>query len=165
MLLLRCSLLADSMSRSISFWPSTIATRSSSACVALNSMRFMSCFPGADLRGPGGVQRSGASRAPNSTGGGQGRRTQCRPGRRCEPPCYEESDADIWHRLWAAQLSLHRAVLGSVDRVVRVVAQVIWRLGSRDVLEREVSRCRIRCAYCAPRVLPLHFGHRPVRRL
>jgi hypothetical protein len=29
------------MSRSISFWPSTIATRSSSAWVALNSMRFI----------------------------------------------------------------------------------------------------------------------------
>src|SRR5215475_13243708 len=45
MLLLRCSLLADSMSRSISFWPSTIATRSSSAWVALNSMRFIVVFP------------------------------------------------------------------------------------------------------------------------
>src|SRR5437870_592639 len=41
MLLLRCSLPADSMSRSMSFWPSTIATRSSSAWVALNSMRFI----------------------------------------------------------------------------------------------------------------------------
>src|SRR5581483_6325187 len=41
MLLLRCSLAADSMSRSINFWPSTIATLSSSAWVALNSMRFM----------------------------------------------------------------------------------------------------------------------------
>src|SRR6476469_3606149 len=41
MLLLRCSLLADSMSRSISFWPSTMATRSSSAWVALNSMRII----------------------------------------------------------------------------------------------------------------------------
>ena len=38
-------LAADSMSRSISFWPSTIATRSSSAWVALNSMRFMDCGP------------------------------------------------------------------------------------------------------------------------
>src|SRR5688572_23325341 len=37
----RCSLAADSMSRSMSFWPSTIATRSSSAWVALNNMRFM----------------------------------------------------------------------------------------------------------------------------
>src|SRR5512147_2282362 len=39
---LRCSRPAVSMSMSISFWPSTIATRSSSACVALNSMRFIS---------------------------------------------------------------------------------------------------------------------------
>src|SRR6266550_4991 len=44
MLLLRCSFDADSMSRSINFWPSTIATRSSSAWVALNNMRFMG-FP------------------------------------------------------------------------------------------------------------------------
>src|SRR5439155_7424126 len=47
MLLLRCSLDADSMSRSTSFCPSTIATRSSSCCVALNNMRFTFCFPGA----------------------------------------------------------------------------------------------------------------------
>src|SRR6188768_3568782 len=45
MLLLRCSLPADSMSRSTSFWPSTIATRSSSAWVALNSMRFIFFSP------------------------------------------------------------------------------------------------------------------------
>src|SRR5688572_23526818 len=45
MLLLRCSLDADSMSRSTSFCPSTIATRSSSCCVALNSMRFTCCSP------------------------------------------------------------------------------------------------------------------------
>src|SRR3954465_15457344 len=45
MLLLRCSFPADSMSRSISFWPSTIATRSSSAWVALNSMRFIFFSP------------------------------------------------------------------------------------------------------------------------
>src|SRR6188508_1468124 len=45
MLLLRCSLPADSMSRSMSFWPSTIATRSSSAWVALNSMRFIFFSP------------------------------------------------------------------------------------------------------------------------
>jgi hypothetical protein len=41
MLDLRCSRPAVSMSMSISFWPSTIATRSSSACVALNSIRFI----------------------------------------------------------------------------------------------------------------------------
>src|SRR5688572_2613073 len=45
MLLLRCSLDADSMSRSTSFCPSTIATRSSSCCVALNNMRFTCCSP------------------------------------------------------------------------------------------------------------------------
>src|SRR4029079_1287388 len=45
MLLLRCSLDADSMSRSTSFCPSTIATRSSSCCVAVNSMRFTCCSP------------------------------------------------------------------------------------------------------------------------
>src|SRR5439155_21466275 len=39
-----CSFAADSMSRSMSFWPSTIATRSSSACVALKSMRFIALF-------------------------------------------------------------------------------------------------------------------------
>src|SRR5437667_4314131 len=44
MLLFLCSLAADSMSRSMSFWPSTIATRSSSACVALKSMRFIVQF-------------------------------------------------------------------------------------------------------------------------
>src|SRR3974390_335688 len=45
MLLFLCSFAADSMSRSMSFWPSTIATRSSSACVALKSMRFISSSP------------------------------------------------------------------------------------------------------------------------
>src|SRR5688572_22782754 len=40
MLLLRCSREADSMSRSTSFCPSTMATRSSSCWVALNNMRF-----------------------------------------------------------------------------------------------------------------------------
>src|SRR5262249_37034785 len=45
MLLLRCSLVADSMSRSTSFCPSTIATRSSSCCVALYNMRFTFCSP------------------------------------------------------------------------------------------------------------------------
>src|SRR5574340_530903 len=59
MLLLRCSLDADSMSRSISFWPSTIATRSSSAWVALNSMRFMGLFLGAIV---------GAQRADGTSG-------------------------------------------------------------------------------------------------
>src|SRR6266571_6562884 len=44
MLLFLCSFAADSMSRSTSFWPSTIATRSSSACVALKSMRFINLF-------------------------------------------------------------------------------------------------------------------------
>ena len=38
---LRCSRPAASISMSISFCPSTMATRSSSACVALNNMRFM----------------------------------------------------------------------------------------------------------------------------
>src|SRR3990170_5591363 len=45
MLLLRCSLDADSMSRSTSFCPSTMATLSSSCWVALNSMRFTCCSP------------------------------------------------------------------------------------------------------------------------
>src|SRR4029077_17538224 len=45
MLLFLCSFAADSMSRSMSFWPSTIATRSSSACVALKSMRFICSSP------------------------------------------------------------------------------------------------------------------------
>src|SRR3954463_9928986 len=45
MLLLRCSLEADSMSRSTSFCPSTMATRSSSCCVALNNIRFTCCSP------------------------------------------------------------------------------------------------------------------------
>src|SRR5262245_18244700 len=45
MLLFLCSFAADSMSRSMSFWPSTIATRSSSACVALKSMRFIYSSP------------------------------------------------------------------------------------------------------------------------
>src|SRR5438270_1441244 len=45
MLLLRCSFPADSISRSISFCPSTMATRSSSAWVALNSMRFIFFSP------------------------------------------------------------------------------------------------------------------------
>src|SRR5688500_16889428 len=45
MLLLRCSLPADSISRSTSFWPSTIATRSSSAWVALKSIRFIVLSP------------------------------------------------------------------------------------------------------------------------
>src|SRR5262249_60746042 len=45
MLLFLCSFAADSMSRSMSFWPSTIATRSSSACVALKSMRFIVLSP------------------------------------------------------------------------------------------------------------------------
>src|SRR5437763_13279990 len=55
MLLLRCSLPAVSMSRSTSFWPSTMATRSSSAWVALNSMRFIVAFSRALTRktGPG----------------------------------------------------------------------------------------------------------------
>src|SRR6266404_4981797 len=56
MLLLRCSLPADSMSRSTSFCPSTIATRSSSAWVALKSMRFIILSPAlAHGRGPTGV--------------------------------------------------------------------------------------------------------------
>src|SRR5258706_334808 len=43
-LLLRCSREADSMSRSTSFCPSTMATRSSSCWVALNNMRFTLLF-------------------------------------------------------------------------------------------------------------------------
>ena len=37
----------------------------------------------------------------------------------------------------------------------------------RDCSSGAAAGCRIRCAsvFCAPRVLPLHFGHRPVRRL
>ncbi|CAG9239065.1 exported hypothetical protein [Paraburkholderia sabiae] len=41
MLPLRCSRPAVSMSMSMSFCPSTMATRSSSCCVALNNMRFI----------------------------------------------------------------------------------------------------------------------------
>src|SRR5438309_9613004 len=44
MLLFLCSFAADSVSRSIIFWHSTIATRSYSACVALKSMRFIVLF-------------------------------------------------------------------------------------------------------------------------
>src|SRR5580704_5398304 len=44
MLDLRCSRPVVSISMSISFCPSTIATRSSSCCVALNSMRFILSF-------------------------------------------------------------------------------------------------------------------------
>src|SRR5688500_14951088 len=39
-----CSFDGCSMSMSYRFWPSTIATRSSSACVALISMRFIVAF-------------------------------------------------------------------------------------------------------------------------
>src|SRR5450830_1612487 len=42
---LRCSRPAVSISMSISFCPSTIATRSSSCCVALNNMRFIFITP------------------------------------------------------------------------------------------------------------------------
>src|SRR5450755_3867072 len=62
MLLLRCSLLADSISRSISFWPSTIATRSSSAWVALNSMRFIVISP---ARISAGARRTVKRRRPS----------------------------------------------------------------------------------------------------
>jgi len=122
-------------------------------------------FPGAGLRGPGRVQRTAPCGRRNSTGGGRERRRQRRPRRRRVPPCYEGSDAGIGHRVWAPQPSLHRAGLESVDRVLRVVAQFIWRLPSRDGSSGTAAGCRIRCACCAPRVLPLHFGHRPVRRL
>ena len=44
------------MSRSMSFWPSTMATRSSSAWVALNSMRFMDVVPGAGPQGKRAVR-------------------------------------------------------------------------------------------------------------
>src|SRR6266850_4179551 len=56
-LLLRCSFPAVSISKSMSFWPSTIATRSSSAWVALNNMRFIFVLPRSHIHGedkPGG---------------------------------------------------------------------------------------------------------------
>src|SRR4029078_783789 len=76
MLLLCCSLEADSISRSTSFCPSTIATRSSSCCVALNRMRFTCCSRGragepllgrwlhSDWMGHDGWRSSGRIRAP-----------------------------------------------------------------------------------------------------
>ena len=73
MLLLRCSLLADSMSRSISFWPSTIATRSSSAWVALNSMRFMVSFRRGSGRARSRAKQGRAARGPTLSCGGRGR--------------------------------------------------------------------------------------------
>src|SRR5690606_4590604 len=73
MLLLRDSRPADSMSMSISFWPSTIATRSSSACVALNSIRFMQMTP---LRARGVAARVGQRTDAN----GSGRKAALRPG-------------------------------------------------------------------------------------
>ena len=48
------------MSRSTSFWPSTMATRSSSACVALNSMRFMVFSRRSDAAGQAGGRSDGA---------------------------------------------------------------------------------------------------------
>ena len=86
MLLLRDSRPADSMSMSISFWPSTIATRSSSACVALNSIRFMQMTP---LRAHGVAARVGQRADANGSGrnaapsralcaGGPPRRTHAR---------------------------------------------------------------------------------------
>src|SRR5215472_4933940 len=99
MLLFRCSLLADSISRSISFWPSTMATRSSSACVALNSIRFMFVSRRENQRGSGGGAAGGAGSAPDSTGGGQAQQRRTKPrGQRRRLPCYEGSDAGIVHR-------------------------------------------------------------------
>src|SRR5437667_9248062 len=96
MLLLRCSLLADSISRSISFWPSTIATRSSSAWVALNSMRFIGYFPCAGIgRGLADGEAKAPVRALRLAGGGRRREKPCR---QRELPGYEGSDAGIRHR-------------------------------------------------------------------
>src|SRR6266542_3435113 len=106
MLLLRCSLLADSISRSINFWPSTIATLSSSAWVALNSMRFMWYFPGAVALGPGGVQRTTPETGRRVlTCGGRRRKRQVRPRGQRWLPGYEGSDAGSGHLGW--QLGKH----------------------------------------------------------
>src|ERR1700716_514924 len=106
MLLLRCSLPADSMSRSISFWPSTIATRSSSAWVALNSMRFIVVSL---ARVPAGAWADGEAKAPvralRLAGGGRGRE---KPRRQRELPGYEGSDAGIGHR--GRLLICHRVI-------------------------------------------------------
>src|SRR5208282_6557027 len=182
MLLLRCSLLADSMSRSTSFCPSTIATRNSSAWVALNSMRFMSSFPAPISAGPGRCSggRPRPSGALNLTGGGRGGEG---PRRQHRLPGYEGPDAGGGH-LWRAAATgtvqaPARAGLESVVDVLRVVAQTGWRLprgALRTALARAASQAapvgavgsRIRCAlgrFCAPRVIPLHPGDWPVRRL
>src|SRR5260221_4847057 len=70
MLLLRCSFPAVSISRSMSFWPSTIATRNSSVWVALNNMRFIFCSPALTFHGEdkpcGAVTALGLTGFPSS---------------------------------------------------------------------------------------------------
>ena len=82
------------MSRSISFWPSTMATRSSSAWVALNSMRFMMSSRRDDAHGKreeeaaaGGSRRAGLAcyAATGVTEDGRAGSMGCRPtGAGCE---------------------------------------------------------------------------------
>src|SRR6267142_4777592 len=161
MLLLRCSLLADSMSRSISFWPSTIATRSSSAWVALNSMRFMWYSPARSRSGQTGAADDARDyRAPVLTCGGQGRQRQTRPRGQHWLPGYEGSDAGSGHLGW--QLDKHPVGAGAADlesvvAVLCVVAQTVWRLRGGALFASRAAGsltgppvgavgCRIRCA-------------------
>src|SRR5208282_6055233 len=180
MLLLRCSLLADSMSRSTSFCPSTIATRSSSAWVALNSMRFIGSFPAPISARPGGEsgRRPRPSGAGRLTSGGRGREA---PLRQQKLPGYEGADAGTGHLGLAAingtKAVSERPVSGAWVGVFRVIAQTVSRMRRGALAPRwpEPSRGASRFGRiqnslrlgrsCAPRVMPLHPGDWPVRRL
>src|SRR5450755_2721740 len=111
MLLLRCSLLADSISRSISFWPSTIATRSSSAWVALNSMRFIVVSPALESAA---ARRTVKRRRPTGAGLEGGGRWREEPRGQQKLPGYEGSDAGIGHR--GQRLVCHRIITGWRER-------------------------------------------------
>ena len=143
------------MSRSTSFWPSTIATRSSSAWVALNSMRFMAFSRRGSGRACGEAKRRPRdSRGVTLSGGGRGQsRPRAQRGLR-----RNESDVDACCRSSGVGLDSGEVVRshlrGGFRRSVKAVrlAAVVPRIeGSRIATGGQpqteiVANCAAQCA-------------------
>ena len=143
MLPLRCSRPSISFSKSTSFWPSTIARRRSSGCVALISMRFIAVSFRA-ARCIGAMRRRTASRS--------------RALRRATESMQEKRDRNPWlESPWTAWCGPQRAVqTGSVGACVSAKC---WRVARRlpEALHREQRPCGdTGCGGVAPRASVRH---------
>jgi len=163
MLLLRCSLLADSISRSISHWPSTMATRSSSAWVALNSMRFMIVFPARVRPGVGGAKRhrAGFPRGVTLSCGG---RYRCRPRAQLPLRC-DENRPDARRAGRGGGLDGREALRSRGCDGLRQCVQAVRHQSADAARVRGPDSLMRNSSPTAPRNAPLRTDLRRVRRL